>query len=42
MPTLGLMYAYCNKEMAYHHFKSLQSHGYRVAMVWNGLIVRSC
>jgi hypothetical protein len=37
-----LMFEYCNKEMAYHHYESLKSHAYRVAIVWQGMVYRSC
>ena len=37
-----LMYQYASREMATNHYKAIQSHGNAVALVWNGLIVRSC
>lgn len=37
---IKLMYAYCNRDMAYSHYQSIISHGIHAAIVWRGLIIR--
>ena len=41
-PQPHIMFRYANRDMATHHYKSIQSHGNAVALVWSGYIVRSC
>jgi hypothetical protein len=40
MSPLKLMYAYCSRDMAYHHYQSIISHGISAAIVWRGMILR--